>query len=111
MHHEVKVEASGVGTDKDEEEEQRIVGGQPFFQAPQRESVIFFSTGKTLLRAPRFEKQENSVRHDEHCPVLPVHEETRPVSACQINPAQSLHKGNTHTSKSTSFLTVTVNIF
>ncbi|KAI4824476.1 hypothetical protein KUCAC02_012985 [Chaenocephalus aceratus] len=92
VHHEVKVEASGVGTDKDEEEEQRIVGGQPFFQAPQRESVIFFSTGKTLLRAPRFEKQENSVRHDEHCPVLPVHEETRPVSACQINPAQSLHK-------------------
>ncbi|XP_033943435.1 uncharacterized protein troap [Pseudochaenichthys georgianus] len=92
VHHEVKVEASGVGTDKDEEEEQRIVGGQPFFQAPQRESVIFFSTGKTLLRAPRFEKQENSVRHDEHGPVLPVHEETRPVSACQINPAQSLHK-------------------
>ncbi|XP_034065215.1 uncharacterized protein troap isoform X2 [Gymnodraco acuticeps] len=91
-HHEVKVEASGVGTDKDEEEEQRIVGGQPFFQAPQRESVIFFSTGKTLLRAPRFEKQENSVRQDEHGPVLPVHEETRPVSACQINPAQSLHK-------------------
>ncbi|KAK5894567.1 hypothetical protein CesoFtcFv8_011249 [Champsocephalus esox] len=92
VHHEVKVEASGVGTDKDEEEEQRIVGGQPFFQAPQRESVIFFSTGKTLLRAPRFEKQENSVRHDEHGPVLPVHEETRPVSACRINPAQSLHK-------------------
>ncbi|KAF3860382.1 hypothetical protein F7725_000637 [Dissostichus mawsoni] len=91
-HDEVNVEASGVSTDKDEEEEQRIVGRQPFFQAPQRDSVIFFSKGKTLLRAPRFEKQESSVRQEEHGPVLPVHEETRPVSACQINPAQSLHK-------------------
>ncbi|XP_034000582.1 uncharacterized protein troap [Trematomus bernacchii] len=91
-HDEVKVEASGVSTDRDEEEEQRIVGRQPFFQAPQRESVIFFSTGKTLRRAPRFEKQESSVRQEEHGPVLPVHEETRPASACQINPAQSLHK-------------------
>ncbi|KAK1897914.1 Tastin [Dissostichus eleginoides] len=91
-HDEVNVEASGVSTDEDEEEEQRIVGRQPFFQAPQRDSVIFFSKGKTLLRAPRFEKQESSVRQEEHGPVLPVHEETRPVSSCQINPAQSLHR-------------------
>ncbi|XP_063742356.1 uncharacterized protein troap isoform X1 [Eleginops maclovinus] len=86
-HYEVMVEASRVSTDEDEEELVR-----PFFHAPQRESVIFFSAGKTLLRAPRFEKQESLIRHEEHGLVLPVHEETRPVSTWQINPAQSLHK-------------------
>lgn len=81
------------------------MGGQPFFQAPQRESVIFFSTGKKLLRAPRFEKEESSPRHEQHGPVsseqrkvLPVQEEVSSVSepACQINPSVlSLRRGNT----------------
>lgn len=92
-HCEEKAEASRVSSEKEEvKEEQSIVGGQPFFQAPQRESVIFFSTGKTLLRAPRFEK-----RHEPHGPVLPVHEEMSSVSVpvCQTNPSvQSLHRGN-----------------
>ncbi|XP_031140246.1 uncharacterized protein LOC116039541 isoform X1 [Sander lucioperca] len=90
-HCEEKAEASRVSSEKEEvKEEQSIVGGQPFFQAPQRESVIFFSTGKTLLRAPRFEK-----RHEPHGPVLPVHEEMSSVSVpvCQTNPSvQSLHR-------------------
>lgn len=92
------------------DEEQRIVGGQPFFQAPERESVIFFSTGKKLLRAPRFEQQESSAHHKQHGPfsseqrkVLPAHEETPTVSepTCQITPSdQSLHRGNTDISHS-----------
>ncbi|XP_074498630.1 uncharacterized protein troap [Sebastes fasciatus] len=92
---EEKVEASRVSSDEVEEEEQRIVGGQPFFQEPHRESVIFFSTGKTLLRAPRFVKQEGSARDKQHGPVLPVHEEVSSASAptCQIKPSvQSLHR-------------------
>ncbi|GAA6222820.1 uncharacterized protein LOC108876374 [Lates japonicus] len=99
---EEKAETSRANTSEDEEreQEQRIVGGQPFIQAPQRESVIFFSTGKKLFRAPRFEKQESS--SDQHGPVpsqqrkvLPVHEEMSSVSeqTCQINlPVQSLHR-------------------
>uniref|UniRef100_UPI0037E8D6AE uncharacterized protein troap n=1 Tax=Semicossyphus pulcher TaxID=241346 RepID=UPI0037E8D6AE len=98
--------------EEEDEEQQRIVGGQPFIQAPQRESVIFFSTGKKLLRAPRFEKQESSADHEQHGPVssaqremLPVHEGKSSVSepACQINPAvHSLHRdlGVVKTSKS-----------
>ncbi|XP_042347943.1 uncharacterized protein LOC121947104 isoform X2 [Plectropomus leopardus] len=93
-HCQEKVELSRSNSDEDKEEkEQRTVGGQPFFQAPQRESVIFFSTGKTLLRAPRFDKQESSARQEQHVPVLPVHEEVSSVSTCQINPSvQSLHR-------------------
>ncbi|KAF7654272.1 hypothetical protein LDENG_00071660 [Lucifuga dentata] len=41
--------------DEEKEQEQRIMGGQPFMQAWQRESVIFFSTGKKMVRAPRVE--------------------------------------------------------
>ncbi|XP_029362768.1 uncharacterized protein troap isoform X2 [Echeneis naucrates] len=66
----------------DEEEEQSLTAKPPFFQAPQRESVIFFSTGKKLFRAPRFQKQESSSQ-DQHDPVSseqrtvqPAHEET-----------------------------------
>ncbi|XP_034550663.1 uncharacterized protein troap [Notolabrus celidotus] len=97
-----------VGTSKDDnddekkEQEHRIVGRQPFFQAPQRESVIFFSTGKKLLRAPRFEKQESSVHQEQLSPVspeqtkmLPVHEDKSsvPEPTCHIIPAvQSLHR-------------------
>lgn len=42
-------------------EEQQEEATRPLFpQTPQRESVIFFSTGKKLLRAPCFELQDNS---------------------------------------------------
>ncbi|XP_031701173.1 uncharacterized protein troap [Anarrhichthys ocellatus] len=91
-----QVEVSRVGSNEVVEDQQEIVGGQPFFQAPQRESVIFFSTGKTLLRARRFEKQEGSARHQQHGPVLPVHEEMSSVSVptCEISPpVKSLHRG------------------
>ncbi|KAI3357397.1 hypothetical protein L3Q82_015830 [Scortum barcoo] len=99
---EEKVKVSGANSDEDDDggkeqpQEQRIVGVQPFFQAPQRESVIFFSTGKKLLRAPRFEKQESSAHHEQHGPgssekrkVLPVQEEMSSASepTCQINPS------------------------
>lgn len=42
-------------------DKQQGEAARPLFpQTPQRESVIFFSTGKKLLRAPCFEKQDNS---------------------------------------------------
>ncbi|XP_071332188.1 ras guanine nucleotide exchange factor R isoform X2 [Trachinotus anak] len=98
------VETSRANTSKDEEQEQeqKIVGEQPFFQAPQRESVIFFSTGKKLFRAPRFKKEEISSDQNQHGTVLseqrkvqPVHEEVSSVSqpTSQINPPiQGLHR-------------------
>nr|XP_046222147.1 uncharacterized protein LOC124046135 isoform X2 [Oncorhynchus gorbuscha] len=48
---------------EEEEEEQNNTGrGLPtFFQAPHRESVIFFSTGKKLLRAAPAQEQESPV--------------------------------------------------
>lgn len=86
------------------------MGVQPFIQSIQRESVIFFSTGKKLLRAPRFEHPESSAHHEQHGEVsseerkvLPAHEEASSVSgpSCQIRPpAQSLHRGNTGISHS-----------
>ncbi|XP_060930596.1 uncharacterized protein troap [Limanda limanda] len=89
--------------DEDEdEEEQRVAGVQLFLQEPQRESVIFFSTGKALLRAPRFEKQEKSSDQDQLLPVpsdqrnvLPLHEDSSSVlkPTCQINTSvKSLHR-------------------
>ncbi|XP_073327139.1 uncharacterized protein troap [Pagrus major] len=101
-HCEEKIE-TGANSNEDEDEEQRIGGGHPFIQALQRESVIFFSTGKKLLRAPRFEQQENSPHHEqaglvssEQRKVLPVHEETSSVSepTCQNthSSVQSLHR-------------------
>ncbi|XP_034392831.1 uncharacterized protein troap isoform X2 [Cyclopterus lumpus] len=98
-HCEEKVEESRVGDNEVEEDQQSIVGGQPFFQAPQRESVIFFSTGKTLLRAPRFKKQEDSARHEQHGPVLQAEKEVSPVSVlpylvvqktCALSPAVAM---------------------
>ncbi|XP_055786899.1 uncharacterized protein LOC129860500 [Salvelinus fontinalis] len=51
--------------DKDQEEEEEEnntgTGLQTFFQAPHRESVIFFSTGKKLLRAAPAQEQESPV--------------------------------------------------
>ncbi|XP_045549263.1 uncharacterized protein isoform X2 [Salmo salar] len=49
--------------DQEEEEEQNNKGRGPqtFFQAPHRESVIFFSTGKKLLRAAPAQEQESPV--------------------------------------------------
>uniref|UniRef100_A0A665U8W0 Uncharacterized protein n=1 Tax=Echeneis naucrates TaxID=173247 RepID=A0A665U8W0_ECHNA len=69
----------------DEEEEQSLTAKPPFFQAPQRESVIFFSTGKKLFRAPRFQKQESSSQ-DQHDPVS---SEQR-TKSCSLSPAVAL---------------------
>lgn len=52
------------GDDDDEEEEEL----KTFLQAPPRESVIFFSTGKKLIRAPRFENREGSAKQEQHDP-------------------------------------------
>ncbi|KAL6119731.1 uncharacterized protein ACO6RY_04248 [Pungitius sinensis] len=82
---------TGIGV---KEGQQRIVGGQPFFQAPHRESVIFFSTGKTLSRAPIFEKQESTARHKQHGPLLPAHKEVplESVPTCGVDlPVPRLH--------------------
>lgn len=47
-------------------DEQRGEAAQPLFpQTPHRESVIFFSTGKKLLRAQCFELQEDSACEEE----------------------------------------------
>ncbi|XP_056279056.1 uncharacterized protein troap isoform X2 [Pseudoliparis swirei] len=89
------VEGSRLGGNEVAEDQQSIVGGQTFFQALQRESVIFFSMGKTLLRAPRFKKQEDSARHEQHGPVLPAHKEMWPVPVppSEIHPpVQRLHR-------------------
>lgn len=50
-----------------EDPAERVVeAAQPLFpQTPHRESVIFFSTGKKLLRAPCFELQEDSACKEE----------------------------------------------
>ncbi|XP_028308856.1 uncharacterized protein troap isoform X2 [Gouania willdenowi] len=42
----------------EEGDKPKVEDAQPFLQAPDRESVIFFSTGKKLFRAPRFEKPD-----------------------------------------------------
>lgn len=97
------MEVRGVNTTEDEEQR---VAAQPFIQAPQRESVIFFSTGKKLLRVPRFEQQESSSHHEEDQlvssdlrKVLSAHAETSsvPEPTYQITPVYSLHRGNTNT--------------
>ncbi|KAM4609948.1 uncharacterized protein troap [Polymixia lowei] len=81
--------------DDDEKEQQRSTGGHPFFQAPHRESVIFFSTGKKLFRAPRVEKQESFVQPEQHGSASTAQEE-KPSGTCpagQVNPsAPSLHR-------------------
>uniref|UniRef100_A0A4W5PCM1 Uncharacterized protein n=1 Tax=Hucho hucho TaxID=62062 RepID=A0A4W5PCM1_9TELE len=83
------------------EEKQSNTGGrlQTFFQAPHRESVIFFSTGKKLHRAAPAHKQESPVAvflerggPMEHCAagaqeamdLLPLHPELDRASAPDI---------------------------
>lgn len=91
------------------------MGAQPFIQAPQRDSVIFFSTGKKLLRVPRFEQQDISIVHEQDCSgpseprqVLPAQEETREESKPPCRPAalQSLHKGSRKASQPVRHLTL-----
>ncbi|KAG7520025.1 hypothetical protein JOB18_021166 [Solea senegalensis] len=91
-HCEEKFEKSKANTSEEEEEkEEERVGRQPFLQAPERESVIFFSTGKNLSRAPHFEKQKSSCeqQQQQQQQQMPcVSELPRPV-----NPSlQSLHR-------------------
>lgn len=90
----------------DEEEEQTFVGGQMFQQAPHRESVIFFSTGKKLFRARRIEKQESSAQQDQQTPFLSLHENYEKPSKSEptthTNPSvQPRPRGNTHLSRTT----------
>lgn len=47
----------------------------PFPHTPHRESVIFFSTGKKLLRAPCFELQDNSACEEEEGQLPSVQDE------------------------------------
>ncbi|XP_068163189.1 uncharacterized protein troap [Antennarius striatus] len=90
-------------TDSNNEKKQMPVRLQPFIQAPERESVIFFSTGKKLLRGPRFEQQENCSDDKQQCSseqrkVPSTHKETSEMSelTCQINPpVPSLHRDST----------------
>uniref|UniRef100_A0AAQ6A4P8 Uncharacterized protein n=1 Tax=Amphiprion ocellaris TaxID=80972 RepID=A0AAQ6A4P8_AMPOC len=103
-HHEEKPETSRTNGDDDEEEErmQKFEGGQMFLQAPHRESVIVFSTGKKLIRAPYFKTQETSSQQDQRGPVsseqkklLPVHDDksTQSQPTSQNNPSvQRLHR-------------------
>ncbi|XP_041654542.1 protein Daple [Cheilinus undulatus] len=106
-HCEEKEETSRATKDNNDDQEengqeQRNVGGQPSLQAPHRESVIFFSTGKQLLRVPRFEKLESSANQQQHGVIssaqkkmLPVHEEKSSISEPTnqiIPPIQSLHR-------------------
>lgn len=85
------------------------MGAQPFIQAPQRDSVIFFSTGKKLLRVPRFERQEDWTLQEQDCAgptqarqLLPAEEETTKESGPTSRPAAAqtqLHKGNGYSSR------------
>ncbi|XP_034028203.1 uncharacterized protein LOC117512297 [Thalassophryne amazonica] len=69
-----------------EDEEEMTASQQPFFQAPERESVIFFSSSKKLFRVPQCEKQENSEQQQRHKEILSG-------SVLQIRSSvQSLHR-------------------
>lgn len=65
-------------------DEQQGTAARPLFpQTPHRESVIFFSTGKKLLRAPCFELQDNSgceeVEEEEESPLPSVQHKLLPA--------------------------------
>ncbi|KAM4737400.1 uncharacterized protein troap isoform 1-T3 [Anableps anableps] len=74
------------GISDDEEEELKT-----FLQAPPRESVIFFSTGKKLIRAPRFENQGGSAQQEQHDPAL---SEQRKLTAAPIDVSEPAHQIN-----------------
>ncbi|KAM9751173.1 uncharacterized protein troap isoform 1-T2 [Menidia menidia] len=52
-------DTSRTSSDDDDDDEQKT------YEAPPRESVIFFSTGKKLLRAPRFENLKSAALQDQ----------------------------------------------
>ncbi|XP_076028166.1 uncharacterized protein troap [Genypterus blacodes] len=80
-------EKGGVAHSEEEDEDEDEEREQPFIQASQRESVIFFSTGKKLMRAPRFETQESSAPPEPHTERNQLQEES------QINPRiPNLHR-------------------
>ncbi|XP_058497874.1 uncharacterized protein troap isoform X2 [Solea solea] len=103
-HCEEKFEKSKANTSEEEEkkeEEEERVGRQPFLQAPERQSVIFFSTGKNLTRAPHFEKQKSSCdqqqqqQHQQQQGQQGQQQQMPCVSEppCRVNPSlQSLHR-------------------
>ncbi|XP_020362577.1 mucin-12 isoform X2 [Oncorhynchus kisutch] len=67
------------------EEKQSYTGGrlQTFFQAPHRESVIFFSTGKKLHRA--------APAHEQESPVAGFLERGGPMEHCAAGGQESMH--------------------
>ncbi|XP_054644972.1 uncharacterized protein troap isoform X2 [Dunckerocampus dactyliophorus] len=64
-HCEGKVESNTTCGDEEEQQQREI---QPFIPMLPRESVIFFSTGKKIIRTARFEKHESSVHRERHGP-------------------------------------------
>ncbi|XP_021176200.2 uncharacterized protein troap [Fundulus heteroclitus] len=79
---EVKSERCESDTDDDDDEDEEH---KAFLQAPPRESVIFFSTGKKLIRAPRFETQEGSDQQD------PVSSEQNKFATAHGGPSEPAH--------------------
>uniref|UniRef100_A0A096LVA0 Uncharacterized LOC103141187 n=1 Tax=Poecilia formosa TaxID=48698 RepID=A0A096LVA0_POEFO len=71
------------GDDEEDVEEMKT-----FLHAPPRESVIFFSTGKKLIRAPRFENQEASAHRDQ------VSSEQKKFTTAQSGVSESTHRSN-----------------
>ncbi|XP_014864959.1 PREDICTED: uncharacterized protein LOC106931375 isoform X2 [Poecilia mexicana] len=71
------------GDDEEDVEEMKT-----FLHAPPRESVIFFSTGKKLIRAPRFENQEASTQRDQ------VLSEQKKFTTAQSGVSESTHRSN-----------------
>ncbi|XP_024232117.1 uncharacterized protein LOC112216381 isoform X4 [Oncorhynchus tshawytscha] len=67
------------------EEKQSNTGGrlQTFFQAPHRESVIFFSTGKKLYRA--------APAHEQESPVAGFLERGGPMEHCAAGGQEAMH--------------------
>lgn len=95
-------------TIKDDEDEQERAGvaGQPFVQAQERNSVIFFSAGKKLFRVRHLETQESSSHQPQLGPdsseqrtsklpedILSVGGPTYPLKSALHN----LHRGNADT--------------
>ncbi|MED6289520.1 hypothetical protein CHARACLAT_003683 [Characodon lateralis] len=82
---EEKAEAERCNSDDEEEDL------QTFRQAPPRESVIFFSTGKKLIRAPRFENLEGSEQQDQNDPVS---SDQKKFKTAHSDPSEPTHQIN-----------------